>query len=214
MLKKLFQLYFQFPPIKAWIFLMVIGLLTIISVLYADIIVYNYINDNLANYEIFAQKTTHFAKGLYWFILAFALLILSVWQKKIRKFAVLLLASLTSSGIILTLLKNLVGRARPDTIENAQDIGQFFDANNFLAHIGNSDFNSFPSGHSQTIMVVWFCLMVQSRYLGLLTLPVALWLVSTRLLINAHYLSDAIFGAGLGIFFCIWIHKLYRLSSS
>lgn len=127
----------------------------------------------------------YFGKPQYNYGLTAAVYGLGVLTKneKIRKTGILLIASATTAGLIQTVSKTAVGRARPSTgVGNAS-----FDFWN-----GTPDYHSFPSGHAilafttahalaRSVHNPWLKIGIYS--LGAVT-PVS------RLWTNAHWLSD------------------------
>lgn len=104
-------------------------------------------------------------------------------NEKIRKTGVLLIASATTAGLIQSVSKTVVGRARPSTGVGNSDF-DFFN--------GTPDYHSFPSGHAilafttahalaRSVHNPWLKVGIYS--LGAVT-PVS------RLWTNAHWLSD------------------------
>ena len=100
-------------------------------------------------------------------------------------------------------MKIVFGRARPN-------IGSEF---TFLSI--KADYNSFPSGHSADAFVsgiFLFYLLKNSKYSAYRYLPLlyAATIALSRIAVNAHYPSDVIAGATIGIFGA-WFY-LNRLS--
>lgn len=104
-------------------------------------------------------------------------------NEKIRETGVLLIASATTAGLIQTVSKTAIGRARPSTGVGNRDF-DFFN--------GTPDYHSFPSGHAILAFTTAHALakQVESPWLkaGIYTLgsitPVS------RLWTDAHWLSD------------------------
>ena len=104
-------------------------------------------------------------------------------NEKVRETGVLLIASATTAGLIQTVSKTALGRARPSTgVGNSE-----FDFFN-----GTPDYHSFPSGHAILAFTTAHALAKQTRSpwlkAGIYTLgsitPVS------RLWTDAHWLSD------------------------
>lgn len=104
-------------------------------------------------------------------------------NEKVRETGVLLIASATTAGLIQTVSKTAIGRARPSTGVGNSDF-DFFN--------GTPDYHSFPSGHAILAFTTAHALakQTQSPWLkaGIYTLgsitPIS------RLWTDAHWLSD------------------------
>jgi membrane-associated phospholipid phosphatase len=134
-----------------------------------------------------------------------AVLFRYVFPNKVRETRCwfLWLCVLIPSSICL-ILKIIFGRARPDVLFDQQLYGLF----GMKLH---SSFWSFPSGHSTTIMGLIFGLTVLfPRYFYLLFVT-GLVVVSSRVLLTEHYLSDVMVASYLALlevgFFAYWLRK-------
>lgn len=104
-------------------------------------------------------------------------------NEKLRKTGVLLIASATTAGLIQTVSKTAVGRARPSTgVGNSE-----FDFWN-----GTPDYHSFPSGHAILAFTTAHALAKQTRspWLKFGIYAVGSITPVSRLWTNAHWLSD------------------------
>ena len=123
-----------------------------------------------------------------------------------RAFSLCLFAflAIALSGILVNILKIMVGRGRPRTVEEE---GWFA----FQPFIIDSDFASLPSGHANTVFVLATLLVLAWPRWRVLIWSIAAWLAFTRVLIGAHFLADVIAGAALGIASTLWLrHWLDR----
>ncbi|WP_051013614.1 phosphatase PAP2 family protein [Pararhodospirillum photometricum] len=102
-----------------------------------------------------------------------------------------LLAVLVTSGLLVTALKAMVGRARPRVLFHDGVYG-------FDPFVFSSNWNSFPSGHAQTICAAMGTLMVLYPRLRLPALALAVAVSLSRLMVTAHFLSDVVAGAFIG----------------
>lgn len=112
-----------------------------------------------------------------------------------------LFLSVAISGLLNDLLKVLVGRTRPV---------QLFESgiSDFTPFSHGWAMNSFPSGHSQTIMAAMVALsLILPRY-DLAFLSLGLLVALSRMALTAHYFSDVVFGAWLGAFVTLALHRL------
>ena len=97
-----------------------------------------------------------------------------------------------ASGILVQVVKHSVGRARPKLMPS---VGAF----HFAGPSWAADLASFPSGHATTAFSAAACLgymLPEARWplLGLAGL-----IAASRVLIGAHYPSDVVAGAVLGV---------------
>lgn len=102
-----------------------------------------------------------------------------------------LLASLLASGVVLHLFKIIFGRQRPHATDDFQ--AHVFHPFNLHWH-----FHSMPSGHSQTLLTVATVFWVLYPKSWPVVFPLAFALAGTRLMMQAHFLSDVVIGAYLG----------------
>ncbi len=101
------------------------------------------------------------------------------------------LACVIGSGVLVNILKRLIGRARPEITAGE---GVF----SFLPFEKAASWASFPSGHSTTIFALAVALCCLFPRLRLVFLTVAIWVACSRVMIGVHWASDVIAGAALG----------------
>ena len=150
----------------------------------------------------FAWKITNFAKGLPW-IIAALLFYVSVqglmaangetpFLREVSSFSLALLASFVAGSVVLHTIKIFLGRRRPrDDYEHGLYGFRFF--------TWEMQFDSFPSGHAMTILCVAVVLSAVVPWLAPLWLLLAAGLAATRALMTAHFVSDVLIGAAIGI---------------
>jgi membrane-associated phospholipid phosphatase len=94
----------------------------------------------------------------------------------------LAVASILSAGVV-QLLKELVGRPRPEDM------------------LVVSDFGSFPSGHSANAatLVVCLAIIVHRAWVWVVGVAYVILMMVSRTYLGAHWVSDAIGGALLGV---------------
>ena len=117
-----------------------------------------------------------------------------------NKFAqkcVFVLVSVAGAGLCGVCLKYLIGRARPSQFA---EFGAYY-----LAPLSiNSEFASFPSGHSTNLFALAFSLCLFLPRLRLPLLFLASGFAFSRVLIGEHFLSDFAGGVLLSFLFVSW----------
>ena len=102
------------------------------------------------------------------------------------------IASLTMGSAVLHVIKLVLGRRRP---RDDMEMGLY----GFMPLAFNLDYNSFPSGHALTICCVAVIFTCVWPMLWPLWFAIAAVLAVTRALLTAHFLSDVLIGAGIGL---------------
>lgn len=139
---------------------------------------------------------THFLVGL-------GLIALAQWKrdKKWTRILVAMLIALSLAGLTGRLIKISTGRARPSVKTDQMWNGP----------VSGSKYHSFPSGHVDASMGFFGVLLLVRRRIGLACLPIPLLIGFSRLYLGAHYLSDVVCGAVLGILAAILVTHFYLL---
>ena len=150
----------------------------------------------MLNVSRFGDWPEHFVLGL---ILAGA-----AWlrgsKKWIRIFLSMLIA-LAIAGVVGHGIKIATGRARPSVrTEETWNRSHF-----------SSKYHAFPSGHVAASMAFFGVLFFASRRIGLIWLPIPIVIGFSRMYVTAHYLSDVVYAAVLGILSALLVaHFLFR----
>lgn len=188
--------------------------------------------EDLATIQHFSRQITDIGLGEYWFGLAFASLLVafllklpfmknlflnksqipiakfSDMQKKIYEFAMTLLISLITSGLVVHIFKWSLGRQRPHRSE-------FADPHIFLGFTNQWHFHSLPSGHSQVLFTVATCVaLYQPKYRVPVFITFA-FLAFTRVITIQHFLSDVLAGCLIGylVSHAIYLWRQKRFTS-
>ena len=154
------------------------------------------------SFDRILHATTDWAKGALWLIaaaLAFVVAHSVQWlsgpspeMQRLEQVSFAFLASLAAASVVLHSIKIVLGRRRPrDELElNLYGFRPFtFDLRK----------DSFPSGHALTISCVAVVMCAVAPEFALLWFAAAIWLALTRALLNSHYLSDVLVGAGIAL---------------
>ena len=145
---------------------------------------------------------THYAKAGHWLAAAILALVVGAVMRHfdlmsrevvlLINYSLAFIASLTLGSAVLHVIKLVLGRRRP---RDDMEMGLY----GFMPLAFNPDYNSFPSGHALTICcvaVIFTCVwpMAWPIWFGIAAL-----LAVTRALLTAHFLSDVLIGAGIGL---------------
>lgn len=189
------------------------GLLTGIGVIVASLLSYFYLDldlilylheHNASTYGFF-RSVSILGESTWYLIPALTLgIIFHRFKSPIALKAWFVFSSVAVSGILVDVIKIVLGRPRPGMYfrEHLTDFQYFQTASQFL---------SFPSGHSATV----FALATITAYLypkfRLMAFLVAILVCLSRVMTTKHYLSDILVGAYLGaVSTSILYHLYYR----
>lgn len=161
---------------------------------------------------IMMQHITEYGKGIYGvlgvLLLWFFAFVRANKQKRIE--ALYLTHVLIMGGILVALLKVLLGRARPKLLFLNNDYG-------FFGFKMKAVYWSFPSGHTLTslsLMTALSLLYPKYRYIFIVWFGV---IAFSRVAVCAHYPSDVIIGGLLGALISLYIYQslyLHRMNDA
>ncbi|QKZ14977.1 phosphatase PAP2 family protein [Spirosoma sp. KUDC1026] len=119
----------------------------------------------------------------------------------LRDTGIMVIASVTTSGIIQTISKEVVGRPRPQAGEG----------NLLLKPFGGPSYHSFPSGHATLSTATFWILAHQVKPVPLKIVFYALPVITgaSRVYVGAHWLSDVLLGTALGVACAESVIRLY-----
>src|SRR5262245_16321010 len=148
------------------------------------------------------DSITHYAKAGHWLAAAILALIVAAGMRRygvlaeeatqLINYSLAFIAMLTLGSAVLHVIKLVLGRRRP---RDDMEMGLY----GFQPFAFNLEYNSFPSGHSLTICCVAVIFTCVWPNWWPLFFAIAFVLASTRALLTAHFLSDVLIGAGLGL---------------
>ena len=197
-----------FKNIKIELVILLIVVLSVFVFFSLDHSFYNYFNDlnSSLNYfylKEFFTKITELGNSAWYFTVSFVgifflyinnrLKILIIKNsKKLINFFVSFFVYLLAIGVVTQIGKHLVGRPRPNYTN-------FEDGFGFNFFTFNSNFHSFPSGHSSTIFMVCFVLCVALPKLKYFFYFLASIIAFSRVIVGAHFLTDIVAGGLLAL---------------
>jgi membrane-associated phospholipid phosphatase len=146
--------------------------------------------------SLFGDWPLHVALGL--------LLLAISWIRDSKKWTRVFLAMLIAmslAGVTGNVIKRTIPRPRPSVHTDMRWGGPRF----------NSKYHSFPSGHVDASTAFFFTMFLASRRIGLACLPIPVLIGLSRMYLGAHYLSDVVCAAVLGILCALLVaHFLFR----
>ena len=104
-------------------------------------------------------------------------------------------------GVVTQVLKHIVGRPRPNHTN-------FEDSFGFNFFTFDSNFHSFPSGHSSTIFIICFILVATFPKLKYFFYFLASVIALSRVVVGAHFFTDIVAGAILALISFKIINKI------
>ncbi|HKD48355.1 MAG TPA: phosphatase PAP2 family protein [Rhizomicrobium sp.] len=179
--------------------LILLGLLALLIDRAAAHFIYDHVN---AQMHRFLDGITHYAKAGHWLAAAILALVCAALARHfgvkdpdvglLVTYSLAFIASLTLGSAVLHVIKLVLGRRRP---RDDMEMGLY----GFMPLSFNLDYNSFPSGHALTISCVAVIFSCVWPFLWPIWFAVAAVLAVTRALLTAHFLSDVLIGAGIGL---------------
>ena len=150
----------------------------------------------MGNVSRFGDWPSHVALGL--------LLVAIAWHRGSKRWTRVFLSMLLAmaiAGIAGDVIKRTFPRARPSVKSELRWGGPRF----------STKYHSFPSGHVTASMAFFGVLVFARRRIGLACLPIPILIGLSRMYIGAHYLSDVVCAAALGILCALIVaHFLLR----
>jgi membrane-associated phospholipid phosphatase len=110
------------------------------------------------------------------------------------RIALTMILACAIAGIAARGLKVATGRARPSVKHELAWNGPRWSAK----------YHSFPSGHTAATSAFFGVLVLANRRVGLALLPIPFLIAASRIYVAAHYLSDVVGAAIIGIL-CAWL---------
>jgi membrane-associated phospholipid phosphatase len=138
----------------------------------------------MRNVSRFGDWPEHFALGLVLAGIAW-----SRGNKKWTRIFLSMLIACALAGASARVIKIAAGRARPSVISVEKWNGPRF----------SSKFHAFPSGHVAASAAFFAVLFFVNWRIGLACLPIPILIGFSRMYVAAHYLSDVVFAAVLGV---------------
>ena len=187
----------RIAPVWKWIIFLVVAAVAIAAAFYFDAPVRTWVLEHhnraakqlMRDVSRFGDWPEHVIAGLAFAAIAY-------WRGKKRwvRVCLTMILACALAGIAARGVKIASGRARPSVRHELGWNGPRL----------SYEYNSFPSGHTAASSAFFAVLLFERWRLGLLFLPIPLLIAASRMYVAAHYLSDVICAAVLGIL-CAWV---------
>jgi len=185
-----------------WLIGIVIAAIVMVAAFYFDESVRNFMaqHQNHATHNLM-RKVSRFGDWPEHFALGLALAGFAWWRgnRKWTRIFLSMLIALSIAGVLGHGIKIATGRARPSV--RAEEVWNRF----------STKYHAFPSGHVAASTAFFGVLFFASRRIGLVCLPIPIVIGFSRMYVTAHYLSDVVCAAVLGILTALLVaHFLLR----
>lgn len=119
-------------------------------------------------------------------------------DENIKKLGIECLTAITSSHLLVQILKRMISRERPYNI--------FKNINTFGMTLKDS---SWPSGHTTASFSLATTISMNLPYIGVMVIGLALIVGISRIYLAVHYPSDVLSGLLIGSVFSMFLHGYY-----
>jgi membrane-associated phospholipid phosphatase len=186
------NLFVKRAAVFYWLIGIVVAAIAIVIAFHFD----NTFRDFIAQHQNPTMR--NFMRNASWYgdwpsHLALGLLLLGIaWQRHSKKWMRIFLSMLVAlaiAGIAGTVIKRTIPRARPSVKSELRWGGPRF----------STKYHAFPSGHVLASTAFFGVLIFARRRVGLACLLIPILIGSSRMYLGAHYLSDVVCAAVLGI---------------
>ena len=187
--------------VSYWLIGIVIAAMAIAASFYFD----NSVRDFIAQHQSRAMRSFMRYVSLFgdWpFHTALGLILLAIaWirgSKTWTRIFLSMLIAMSIAGVAGHVIKRTIPRPRPSVRSELRWGGPRF----------SSKYHAFPSGHVGASSAFFSALFFARRRVGLACLPIPVLIAFSRMYLGAHYLSDVICAAVLGIFCALIVARL------
>ncbi|NLJ29195.1 phosphatase PAP2 family protein [Desulforhabdus amnigena] len=160
-----------------------------------------------SNYNVFGlfDFITKFGVSTWYLVISFCAFLFYRYvinNKIYSNQALFVFLSIAVSGLLADLIKLVFGRYRPN---------MFFDKGlyDFTFFKAKYAFNSFPSGHANTITALTLALYFLYPTYRNIYIIVAISVILSRLVLCSHFVSDVVFGAYLAILTTLYLRNYF-----
>ena len=195
----------RIAPVWKWLLIIVVAAMAIAASFYFDDAVRTWVlNHPHRAAKHFMRTVSRFGDWPEHVLAGLLLIAIAYWRgsKRWVRIGLTMLLACALAGIAARGVKIASGRARPSVRHEQGWNGPRL----------SSKYNAFPSGHTAATTAFFGTLLFASWRIGIFFLPVPLLIAASRIYVAAHYFSDVVCAAVLGIF-CAWIISRWLLAT-
>jgi len=193
----------RIAPIWKWLIFIALAAIAIAASFYFDDAVRTWVieHPNRAA-KHFMRNVSRFGDWPEHVLVGMLLVAIAYWRgsKRWVRIGLTMVLACAIAGMAARGVKIASGRARPSV---RQELG-------WNGPKLSPKYNSFPSGHTAATTAFFGTLLIASWRIGIFFLPISLLIAASRMYVAAHYLSDVVCAAVLGIL-CAWIVSRWLL---
>jgi membrane-associated phospholipid phosphatase len=192
----------KIAPAWKWLLIILLAVIAIAASFYFDAAARHWVAEHsnrtvkqvMRNVSRFGDWPEHVLAGLL-------IIALAAWRgnKRWVHIGLTMIVACALAGIAARGVKIAAGRARPSVKLELGWNGPRL----------SSKYHSFPSGHTAATTAFFGVLFFANRRVALCLLPIPLLIATSRMYVGAHFLSDVVCAAILGIF-CAWLCARWR----
>lgn len=172
------------------------------------------------DFWLFNREITNIGESVHFFVICILTYIGARWvapknellQKSrlnwpwLKEWSLQFFVALIFSGLLVHIFKFLAGRQRPH-------MSKLYENNIFVPLNTHWHWQSFPSGHSQTLLTVFvFLVLLFPKFEKWIFLAV-FYLIMTRAFTHAHFVSDVLSGGYVGFLGAVLVLKFFKPKS-
>ena len=191
---------------RAAVFYWLIGIVIVVVAIVAAFYLDNAVRDFMAQHQdrgvrTLMENVSRFGDWPEHVLVGLVLLGIAFWRgnQQWKRILFAMLIALAVAGLMGRAIKITTGRARPSV--KAEHVWNGL-------RVSGSKYHSFPSGHVDASMGFFGVLLLARRRIGLACLPIPILIGFSRLYLGAHYLSDVVCAAALGILCAILVWRV------
>jgi membrane-associated phospholipid phosphatase len=192
-----------------WLTGIVIAVVVIVASLYFDRPLANFMAaKQTAGMRVFMENVSRFGDWPEHLLLGLVLFSSARWRgnRQWSRIFLAMMVALAIAGLAGRVIKISTGRARPSV-----KAAQMWNG----PRVSGSKYHSFPSGHVDASVGFFGVLFFARRRIGLACIPIPVLIGLSRLYLGAHWLSDVVCAAILGILgaFLVWRFMLPKIGN-